>query len=114
MSEVLVINTDGTMKVEKLTGDPSVDWKLFQETVGGYFERVPLANYTQLMWVNEEGKIIGLPHNPLAQKLWDMEWGEGTDVVVGNVIITGEDTEEGETSPLPRGELETIMNILSN
>lgn len=101
MKEILVITADGQVLLKTLSGDSTADWKLMTDAVGGYVERVPLEDYTLLMWVNEEGKLRGLPHNPLAQRLWDKSWGVGTDYVVGDVVITGDDTDEGETGGLP-------------
>lgn len=110
MREILTISTDGT--VEKVTLTDPDDYHTISGVIGGHVERVPLENYTLLMWVNEEGKLKGLPHNPVAQKLWDKEWGAGTDYVVGNVVITGDDTSEGETGSLPEGVADRLMAYL--
>jgi hypothetical protein len=40
------------------------------------------------MWCNEEGKLTGLPVNPVATAMWTRYFGE-TDVIVGNVVFTG-------------------------
>jgi len=113
MSDIVIIKTDGTVEAQKLSGDMTADFNLISKTVDGFVERAPIANYTQLMWVNEEGKIQGLPHNPKAQRLWDEAWGEGSDYIVGNVVITGDDTDEGETGKLPEGEAERLVALLS-
>lgn len=113
MSDIVIIKTDGTVEARELSGDMTADFNLIQGVVNGYVERAPIANYTQLMWVNEEGKIQGLPHNPKAQRLWDTAWGEGSDYIVGNVVITGDDTEEGETGKLPEGEAQRLVELLS-
>jgi hypothetical protein len=113
MSDVVIIKTDGTVEAHKLSGDLTADFNLIRNAVEGFVERVPISDYTQLMWVNEEGKLRGLPHNPKAQTLWDSQWGAGTDRIVGNVVITGDDTEEGETGTLPEGEAERLVALLS-
>jgi hypothetical protein len=110
--KVLVIKPQGEVSIEKL-GPEEGDYTFFSEAVGGYFQRVPLGNYTQNMWVNEEGKLIGLPHNPLAQKLWDKEHGRGTDYVVGTVVITGDDTDEGTVKGLSEEEVENLVSDLA-
>jgi hypothetical protein len=48
------------------------------------------------MWCNEEGKLIGLPFNPLATDLWEESFGK-TDLIKGNVIFTGGTDDEGST-----------------
>ena len=112
MKEILIIKTDGTVERETLTGNGSEQFATIQKVVEGWVERAPLEDYTLLMWVNEEGKLKGLPHNPLAQRLWDKEWGAGTDTIVGNVVITGDDDEEGETGGLPEGVADRLMKTL--
>lgn len=112
MKEILIIKTDGTVERETLSGNGSEQFATIQKAVEGWVERVPLEDYTLLMWVNEEGKLKGLPHNRLAQQLWDKDWGEGSDYIVGNVVITGDDGEEGETGGLPEGVADRLMNTL--
>ena len=112
MKEILIITTDGQVERGTLPGNPEKEFEVIRNTVEGHVERVPLEDYTLLMWLNEEGKIKGLPHNRLAQRLWDSSWGAGTDYVVGNVVITGDDTEEGETGSLPEGVADRLMAYL--
>lgn len=112
MKEILIIKTDGTVERETLSGNGSEQFAMIQKAVDGWVERVPLEDYTLLMWVNEEGKVRGLPANRLATLLWEKEYGIGTDVMVGNVVITGDDTGEGETGGLPEGVAERLMRTL--
>ena len=64
---------------------------ILQEAVGGYIEGVPIEN--GYMYVNEEGKMQGLPVNVLATNLIDFD-----DIIVGDVVILevgeGEDDED--------------------
>lgn len=58
-----------------------------QRYVGGYIEALPMRDGT-IMWLNEEGKLNGLPYNPVA----DLMAHEGTgiawsDGIVGNVLV---------------------------
>ncbi len=91
--KALVINTDGTVAVI----DPTLD--ALQGAVGGWIQAVDLSDRLTL-WVNEEGKMVGLPHNRYAQLLWDEAYGEHTDYIVGNAVITGGSDEDGETVSL--------------
>jgi hypothetical protein len=88
--KALVINTDGTVAVI----DPTLD--ALQAAVGGWVQAVDLTD-TLTLWVNEEGKMVGLPYNPYAQALWNDTYGRGTDYLVGNAVITGGTDEDGET-----------------
>ena len=112
MKEILIITTDGQVEQGTLPEDPEKEFEVIRNTVEGHVERAPLEDYTLLMWVNEEGIPKGLPHNPLAQRLWDKDWGAGTGWIVGNVVITGDDTEEGETGSLPEGVADRLMAYL--
>lgn len=80
-----------------------------QEGVGGWVQALALDGLT--MWCNEEGKLIGLTHNPYAQELWDFVYGVKTDYLVGDVVITGGTDEEGDTIPLTRSEADDIKDF---
>lgn len=90
----ITLNTEGEAKeVELVEGESQLD-KL-QEAVGGWVQAVDFTpNLT--IWVNEEGKLIGLPINPMATFLWEKYFGL-TDFICGNVIFTGGTGDEGET-----------------
>ena len=64
------------------------------------------------MWLNEEGKLEQLPHNPRAQRLWDRYFGPGTDWLVGPVVITGCVDEEGETLGLTPEQIASIREAV--
>ena len=66
------------------------------EFVAGYFQCIPLRDGVYL-WVNDDGKLIGLDPNPTAQRLWDAVYGAGSDYVVGNAILTGGADRHGNT-----------------
>ncbi len=76
--------------------DPSLE--NLQAAVGGLIQAIDLAPELT-MWCNDEGKLMGLPVNPVATALWTRYFGE-TDVIVGNVVFTGGSDEEGETTGL--------------
>lgn len=88
--KALVINTDGSIAEVDTTLDA------LQGAVGGWVQAVELSGSLTL-WVNEEGKMVGLPHNRYAQALWNDVYGEGTDYIVGNAVLTGGTDEHGGT-----------------
>ena len=85
----------------------STCYETLKTAVGGWIERVSLGD-TEL-WVNEEGKLTGLDINPTATALWADMYGL-TDVVMGDVIITGGSDDEGETLGLKDELVEYFLN----
>ena len=82
-----IIKTSGvTIEVSPRNG---TDFQLdeLQEFVGGYIEIVYLDN-GQMMVVNEEGKLEGLPYNPLATMIVasKCKYLSG-DIIVGDVLV---------------------------
>jgi|TARA_R100000084_G_scaffold109145_2_gene74229 hypothetical protein len=71
------IKTDGT--IEEVAIDKDNSLKQMQDAVGGYIELVRLTD-DDVMIVNEEGLIFGLPVNEHASKLAGQS-------IVGNVLI---------------------------
>ena len=63
-----------------------------QAYVGGYVEGISMPNGDYLI-INEEGKLIGLPLNEKASKLWKSTFDNDDyitgrdDFVVGNAIL---------------------------
>jgi len=90
MKQVLGIKTDGSVWLVGLDGD---ELARLQVMVGGWVQCVDLENRVDL-WCNEEGKMIGLPVNPLATMIWQVAYGP-TDVMVGDVVISGGADNEG-------------------
>lgn len=92
--QYLKVTTEGVISVITATDEESLS-KL-QEAVGGWVQAIDLSD-TLSLWCNEEGKLVGLPHNPFAQILWDEAFGAHTDYIVGDVVFTGGTDDEGYT-----------------
>ena len=82
-----------------------------QEAVGGFVEAVTLSERLTL-WCNEEGKLIGLPPNPMAQKVWWAHYPTSNDTIVGDIVLSGGTDDEGNTISLTYDELLTIAAFL--
>lgn len=55
--------------------------------VGGYLEALQLDD-GRVMWINEEGKLNGLPFNPVADAIAHAQTGIAPwDQIVGDVLI---------------------------
>lgn len=82
----------------------NVKLEALQEAVGGWIEHV-LTDDTVTLWVNEEGKMRDLQFNYWGNELWKLvdtqhhfsDW----DTLVGPVVVTGYEDEDGETVGLP-------------
>jgi hypothetical protein len=82
-----------------------------QDAVGGLIQAVDLTP-SLTMWCNEEGKLIGLPVNPVATAMWTRYFGE-TDIIVGNVVFTGGCDEEGNTTSILQDDADKIEKLCS-
>jgi uncharacterized protein DUF3846 len=76
---------DGTVTLVEWRGKrPTLDE--LQGAVDGMVEHVQLDGKTEL-WVNEEGKLIGLPVNRTATAIWATFFGP-TDTIRGDVLVS--------------------------
>lgn len=66
-----------------------------REVIGGWLEAVAMPNGC-FMYVNEEGKLHGLPQNPRADALV-REYLRPDDYIVGNAVIFGPPDDGIET-----------------
>jgi hypothetical protein len=74
------------------------DWRGLGELVGGWIQIAPTPGSPFTMYVNEEGKIEGLPFNAQADAIANRyrHWSDplvGPAVIVGPVTPAGNDTE---------------------
>ena len=83
--QALVIKTAGDIEVVSFTAE--TEYEVIKKAVGGYLEIIRLSP-TMTMWINEEGKLDKLPYNHRATAIWNFYFG-ATDIVVGDVILTG-------------------------
>lgn len=97
MIRALQITTEGKTEIINLL--PNTQLEQVQKAVGGLVQAIGFDD-DLTMWLNEEGKMLKLPHNPMAQYLWDNQFGEGTDYIVGDMVLTGGADSEGETISL--------------
>lgn len=110
MKTALRINTDFSTEVLDLSEN---EYDQLNKSVGGYIQPVDLREDLTL-WCNEEGKLIGLTPNVIGTHLWEKSFGM-TDVIMGNIVLTGSNDEEGETLPLSHAwvsQLQELANTL--
>lgn len=76
-------------------------YETLKDAVGGWIEAVYLDKGV-ILWVNEEGKLIGLPHN----------FTVGQISIEGNVIFTGS-TSGGENKSLTEDQIKYVKSLLA-
>lgn len=79
-----VINTDGLHKNVEPSNGEDFSLEELRRFVGGHIELVRLSK-SQVMVVNEEGKVNDLPENQYATMLVNIAGIR--DVIVGNVLV---------------------------
>ena len=89
MRKAMVIKTDGTLESIDLGSNSEDEYKVLSGAVGGFIQMVPLDDSGLMLFCHEEGKLIRLPYNEGATKVWEQFWGQ-TDVMVGDCVITGD------------------------
>jgi Domain of unknown function (DUF3846) len=97
MAKAVVIKTDGTKSVTDF--NRSTEYNVIKQAVGGWLESIHLDNDLTL-YINEEGKLLGLPQNPIATAFFASYYGLHQDVIVGDVIFVGGVDEEGYSNGL--------------
>lgn len=79
-----VITTEGFRKDVKPSNGTDFSLEELNEIVGGYIEIVHLSS-TQIMVVNEDGKLMDLPLNVYATMIARIAGHK--DTIVGNVLV---------------------------
>lgn len=106
---LLKVNTDGT--TERIPFDPSNSYEQLSGAVEGFIELVPVKlPYDCDLFVNEEGKLNGLPLNEKLTRLYALENGY-LDLIVGNGIFARHD-DAGETLGLTEEVCDYLENYL--
>jgi hypothetical protein len=108
--KVLKITTDNAVEVVE-NDEKFVGYRTLSDGVGGMIEIVTLSDELT-MWVNEEGKMDGLPYNNIASRLFDKVFGVFVDEIVGDVIISGGTDDDGETLGLTDDQIEKLTTVL--
>ncbi|MBB0995711.1 DUF3846 domain-containing protein [Dietzia maris] len=107
--KALYIPADDTEEV-RIAELEQGDYREYQRFVEGDFDIVSPASGELSFFINDEGKLVGLPVNVRAS-LWlyslDPAW-EGHDILMGNVIVAGGVDEDGETMGVPQEVLEEV------
>ena len=85
--------------------DQDFDLSVIQSYLGGLIEAVSFGSHNShfFAYINEEGKLIGLPENKIATSVW-YNSGERVmigDYLAGNVLFFGQIDDEGDETDVP-------------
>jgi hypothetical protein len=106
----VVIKADGTLERLDLSVSEQ-ELKSLQKAVGGYVQVIELEeDFT--MWVNEEGKLLGLEENKIATVIWEVRFGLDTDIICGDVVFTGGMDEDGETLTISEANIQRLAELV--
>ena len=95
--QAMVIKVDGSIEMKTI----AADLKSLQDEMGGYIELIKLNDGKLSLYINEEGKLEGLPVNLVASLIANQTGLKG-DFIVGNAVFLGKGTADGrETSVDP-------------
>lgn len=92
----VIIPTEGEITTTDLPNDTSERLAKLQTLVNGYIEPVDL-NEDLSIFVNEEGKIARLPHNPRATALFNGTLTPG-DYIAGTAVLIGQPDSDGDAT----------------
>ena len=81
----ILVKTNGEIEYVSPQNDSDFSLNELQKFVGGYIEILPLGK--ELMVINEEGKLLGLPYNENATAHLQSQYGTNSDYIVGNALI---------------------------
>ena len=82
-----------------------------QAAVGGYIEVALTSLPGVIAYINEEGKMQGLPLNEAATALLKYP---NDDYVVGDMLILGAPNWNGDDTDVPEGTLDAIVEIFQS
>lgn len=111
--KVLTLLLDGTVNWVNLGFNAEI-YPYLSKTVGGYIEAVTLQNACT-MYINEEGKLLGLPMNYHANTLAHKfnsnlrDW----DYIVGNAVICGPLDGAGYDTSITQTEYVELVSALN-
>lgn len=101
------VPAEGTATVIDYSGN---ELENLQSHVGGWIEQITLSQGNYTMFVNEEGKLNGLPYNMKATALFIANFPTTDDIIVGDVLITGGVDKEGEQLGLDQATASEIVS----
>lgn len=117
MTKALLIPVEGPVVELELSANSTERLRQLQEGVGGWIEAVSLPSFIPranraTAYVNEEGKLEGLPINRRATDFMvpgvGLMWG---DYIAGPFIVVGFDPSSGDETDVPESIIRRVRLI---
>lgn len=104
------IKAEGEAGIVDYPADSS--YEFLRDSVHGYIECLDFEyrGVQATLWLNEEGKLVGLPYNPVATQ-YVRSIIMPHDYIVGDVVLTGLPDEEGNTTGLTIEEVAVLIRL---
>ena len=95
--------------------DESKSYETIKEAIGGgTIQCITLRSLGVDMWIDDNGKLIDDPQiNAFGSALWVDSYGM-TDLIVGDIIITGGADDEGKTLGLTDEQVVSVLKAASD
>jgi len=85
-----------------------------EATGGGTIQCIYLSELDVDMWIDDNGKLVNEPEiNAFGSALWVHSYGM-TDIIVGDIIITGGVDDEGNTLGLNEEQVATVLKAAND
>jgi len=93
----------------------SVEYKFLSDKVGGMIEVVGFRDDQASMYLNEEGKILGMPRNPRATSLAKRHGAISLmDYIAGDAVVVGPVDEDGEDTGLEQEQIDVLFKEIGH
>ena len=99
MEKALLVKVSGEKSIVYPKFKKSFVYSELRDFIGGIIQIVPIGKGRQLI-CHDEGKLINLPKNEAATKIWKDAYpiaeypDNNNELIVGNILITGRNLEE--------------------
>lgn len=108
---MLTCNTDNDIDVIEV--EEGKTGNAIRDAVGGLYDCIHIPSLGVDMWINDEGKLEGLPINANGTALWVSQYGM-TDIIVGNIVVTGGVDEQGNTLGIDVNKIIEVLELANN
>lgn len=107
---VIPADRDQPVRIDEVD---SIDLDYLKQQVAGWIEALGIPDTEVNMYLNEEGKLVGLPANRRANRLAHRHRAvQVFDVIVGDVVIVGPVDDEGYDTGLSDEQVAWLLKEL--
>jgi Domain of unknown function (DUF3846) len=108
------ITCTSNQELDLVEFDESKSYETIKQAIGGgTFQCIYLPKLGVDLWIDDEGKLVEDPKiNGFGSALWIHEYGL-TDIIVGDIIVTGGVDEDGKTLGLDREQATNVLMTVS-